>query len=143
MCRKEFGGEDTLGRTSVMEEMIRLLDVQVEQRIVPRAGIQQLVRHHYEQLPLEEFTGEIEERDIQLVSQQAEVSYETAHRYLRYYHGDIVDAIMHLIEYKEDMLIPPFRRRDRGVVQPYERRTIRERLVSSRRKEADSGYESA
>ena len=109
----------------------------------PRAGIQQLVRHHYEQLPLEEFTGEIEERDIQLVSQQAEVSYETAHRYLRYYHGDIVDAIMHLIEYKEDMLIPPFRRRDRGVVQPYERRTIRERLVSSRRKEADSGYESA
>lgn len=147
LCRKEFGDVEPerqfgFGRMSVIEEMLNLMNI--EQRITimtsPRAGIQQVARRHYEQVPIEEYTGEIEERDIQLVAQQSEVSHETARRYLRYYGGDIVNTIMYLIEYKEDMLIPPFRRRDRGVPEPYEQRTVRDRWVSSRR---DDGYESA
>ena len=147
LCRKEFGDVEPerqfgIGRTSAIEELLSLVNFEHSLTLMtssPRADIQQIARRHYEQVPIEEYTGEIEDRDIQLVAQQAEVSHETAHRYLRYYGGDIVDAIMHLTEYKEDMLIPPFRRRDRGVPEPYEQRTVRDRLVSSRR---DDGYES-
>lgn len=147
LCRKEFGDveqEGGYGRQNVVQLLGNMDVAQYVERVVtimasPRAGIQQIARRHYEQVPIEEFTGEIEERDIQLVAQQAEVSHETAHRYLRYYGGDIVNAIMYLTEYKEDMLIPPFRRRDRGASEPYEHRTVRDRLVSSRR---DDGYES-
>ena len=108
-----------------------------------RLDLEQLASRHYAEVPLEEFTGEIEERDIALVMSQADVSRETAHTYLRYYHGDIVDTLMCLTQ-NPALPIPPFRRRLRQQPPPpYEKRTIQDRLVSSRRKEAKSGYESA
>ena len=154
LCRKEFGDieEDQygIGRTGTVQQLMRTFEnVDYTRQFVTlmtsrRLDLQHVVARHHEELPLEEFTGEIEERDIRLVAQQAEVSYEMARRYLRYYHGDIVNAIMYLTEYKEDLLIPPFRRRIRpDLPEPYEKRSIRDRLVSSRRKEADTGYESA
>jgi len=155
LCRKEFGDIEEeqygIGRTGILQQMMQVVQSATENTpqilwmpTSRRLDLQRVVAHHYEELPLEEFTGEIEERDIQLVAQQSEVSYEMARRYLRYYHGDIVNAIMYLTEYKEDLLIPPFRRRIRpDLPEPYEKRTIRNRLVSSRRKEADTGYDSA
>jgi hypothetical protein len=92
---------------------------------------------------LEDFTGEIEERGIRLVMEQADVTHEIAERYLRYYHGDIVDTLMYLTEHK-DLPSPPFRRRIlEPPSDPYENKIVRDRLVTSRRKEAKTGYESA
>jgi hypothetical protein len=105
-----------------------------------RLDLHQIATRHHAEVPLEEFTGEIEQRDIDLVAGQAGVDHSIAQTYLRYYHGDIVDAILCLTEHA-DLPIPPFRRRIRPT-EPYETRTVRERLVKSRRKEAKSGYES-
>jgi len=107
-----------------------------------RLDLHQITTRHYAELPIEEFTGEIEQRDIDLVARQAGVDHSIAQTYLRYYHGDIVDAIMCLTEHP-DMPIPPFRRRERvPLPEPYEKRDVRDRVTHSRRKEAKSGYDS-
>jgi hypothetical protein len=144
LCRKEFGElEEEETDWESLPNLVSGMDRLRYYIMSPRIDVQRIVRYHHEQLPLEEYTGEIEERDIRLVAEQTEVSHEMAHRYLRYYHGDIVDAIMYLTQYK-DLPIPPFRRRYRPALpEPYAKRTIQERLISSRREEAKSGYESA
>ena len=125
----------------VFEQLMGSPPFQIITRTANRLDLHQIATRHYAEVPLEEFTGEIEERDIHLVAQQADVDTAIAETYLRYYHGDIVDAIMCLTEHAQ-LPIPPFRRRNRPT-EPYETRTVRERLVKSRRKEAKSGYDSA
>jgi hypothetical protein len=125
----------------VFEQLMGSPPFQIITRTANRLDLQQIATRHYAELPIEEFTGEIEQRDIDLVAQQADVDTSIAQTYLRYYHGDIVDAIMCLTEHAQ-LPIPPFRRRNRPT-EPYETRTVRERLVKSRRKEAKSGYDSA
>ena len=145
MCRKDFGGEDNYAQEIGQYVDQRIRDMNTWFLIGPRIrlNLEHLATRHYAEVPIEDFTGEIEERDIQLVMTQADVSHEIAERYLRYYHGDIVDTLMYLTEHK-DLPIPPFRIRIRNPpTEPYEQKIVRDRLVTSRRKEAKSGYESA
>jgi hypothetical protein len=135
LCRKDFGGFEEETEQRVADYTLRMLMVSAT-----RLDTHQIVRRHYAELPIEEFTGEIEQRDIDLVAGQAGVDHSLAQTYLRYYHGDIVDAILCLTEHAQ-FPIPPFRRRIRST-EPYETRTVRDRLIQSRRKEAKSGYES-
>jgi NACalpha-BTF3-like transcription factor len=95
-------------------------------------------------VPIEEFTGEIEDRDIDLVLRHAErVSRASVEAYLRHFHGDIVETIMFLVYHKK-MPIPDFRERERPpLAEPYVSPMIGGRVTSSRRAEADRGYESS
>ncbi len=150
LCRKEFGKfeEEYGGYGREIGQYVQQIITMTASRppfllTSNRLNLEQLASRHYAEVPLEEFTGEIEERDIQLVMEQGDVSHEIAERYLRYYHGDIVDTLMCLTE-NPALPIPPFRRRLRQQPPPpYEKRTIKDRLITSRRKEAKSGYESA
>ncbi len=129
LCRRDFGKIEEEIEEPVYENPFAL----------PRSFLElrALLTEHYESVPLEEFTGEIEERDIGLVATQANVSHEVAERYLRYYHGDIVDTLVYLTEHK-DLPIPPFRRRNRHpLVEPYVSPIIVERVRG-----LDDGYES-
>lgn len=105
-------------------------------------AINDMIRRINEERPLEEFTGEIDERDIALVVQQTGTNRETALAYLRYHHGDLVNAILCLV-YNETMPIPPFRQRDRPVGPVYVSPIVTSRIVESRNQGPDRGYESA
>lgn len=140
LCRKEFGGEQDQVNSYVsnyLEYVIR--------NPLSRLDIQFITSREtsWSREP-EEFVGILDERDIQLVMTQVpgRVSRELAESALRQFGGDMVDAIMYLTEHK-GMPIPEFRERERPPLpEPYQQRTIRDRLVSSSRKEADMGYES-
>lgn len=149
LCRKEFGHfEEQYGGygQAIAQYVQQVITMSASPHFLlrpARLDLAHLVSRHYAEVPVEEFTGEIEERDITLVMDQTGVSHELAERYLRYYRGDIVNAIMVLCDHPQ-MPIPPFRRRIREPVpEPYEQKLVRDRVVSSRRKEAKSGYESA
>lgn len=139
LCRKEFGTSEEeeyggYGR-SIAQYVQQMLTLSATPFLIrpTRLDVDRVAARHYAELPLEDFTGEIEERDIELVMTQAEVSHETAHTYLRYYHGDIVDTLMYLLDHPH-LPIPPFRRRIREPVpEPYEQKHVRDRVVSSRR----------
>lgn len=129
LCRRDFGKIEEEVEEPVYENPFAM----------PRSFLElrALLREHSESVPLEEFTGEIEQRDIGLVATQANVSHEVAERYLRYYHGDIVDTLLYLTEHK-DLPIPPFRRRNRHpLAEPYVSPIIVERVHG-----LDDGYES-
>lgn len=67
----------------------------------------------YEARPIEEFTGTLDVRDVDLVMRQVNnVSRETVETCMRQCGGDIVNTIMYLVEQK-GMPIPPFRVRER------------------------------
>ena len=154
MCRKEFASteeeqeEDTMtGQIGnyIMTHLLRTL----QQPPPPldlgfRRHLRDQVARVNEERPIEEYTGEIDERDIALVMRQVEgVTHETAEAYLRYYEGDIVETILYLTDHK-DMPIPRFRRRDRPEpAEPYVSPLIFKRVVASMRENADPGYESA
>lgn len=105
-------------------------------------ALNQAVRRMNEERPLEEFTGDIDDRDIALVVQQTGTDRETAFAYLRYHHGDLVNAILCLV-YNETMPIPPFRQRERPVEGVYVSPIVATRIVASRNQGPDRGYESA
>lgn len=148
MCRTEFGtfedeeeprlhvfmGTGGMGRTFMFDEI--------------DAAFRRNVRDEYDAInaavPIEEFTGEIEARDIDLILRHAEgVSRASAEAYLRNFHGDIVETIMFLV-YHKTMPIPDFQERERpALAEPYVSHVIAGRVTSSRRVEADRGYESS
>ena len=147
MCRKEFGGIEEQEEQPAWDSYEYIFNFATQRHLTVdtsfRRNLRDEVARINEQVPIEEFTGEIEERDIQLVmSQVPGVSRETAEAYLRYYDGDLVDTILYLTDHK-DMPIPRFRRRDRPVLpEPYVSRLVSTRLAVSMREEAESGYES-
>ncbi len=93
--------------------------------------------------PIDEFTGEIDSRDIDLVMRHVDnITREDAEAYLRCYGGDIVETILYL-SYSKDMPIPPFRERDRPALsEPYVSRDTQYRSRNIRRNSVDFGYES-
>lgn len=138
LCRKEFGGEEDRYVSNYLEYIIR--------NPTPRLNIQFITSREtsWSRQP-QEFVGTLDERDIQLVMTHVpgRVSHEVAESALRQFGGDIVDAIMYLTEHK-GMPIPEFRDRERPpLLEPYVSRSVdRDRIVGSRRTEADAGYES-
>ena len=148
MCRTEFGTFEEeepspryilmppggLGQTFMFDEI--------------DAAFRRNVRDEYDAInaavPIEEFTGEIEDRDIDLVLRHAErVSRASVEAYLRHFHGDIVETIMFLVYHKK-MPIPDFRERERPpLAEAYVSPVVAGRVTSSRRAEADRGYESS
>lgn len=149
LCRKEFGSFEEEEESTVGWSMFHYV-MDVATRPVPsldlsfRRNLVNEVARINEQVPIEQFTGNIEERDILLVMRQVPgVSHETAEAYLRYYDGDIVETILYLTDHK-DMPIPRFRRRDRPEPsEPYVSPLVFDRVYESRREESHSGYESA
>ncbi len=139
LCRKEFGEDQ------VEDQVDSYVNDYIERMIrYPRLNIQFITATAIEPIR-QELLGTIEERDVQLVMRQVpgDISYELAETSLRQFHGDLVDTILYLTEHK-GMPIPEFRERERPPLsEPYQQRTIRNRLVSSSREEADMGYESA
>lgn len=90
--------------------------------------------------PIEEFVGEFEERDIELVMRQTHADRQTAETYLRYHGGDIVDTILCLCG-NPTMPIPPFRgTAQEPTAEAYVSRAITERVPAIR---GTDGYESA
>ena len=122
------------GRTSVLDTMDRTLRTQI------RGSIERV----NSQRPIEEFTGEIDSRDIDLVLQHTiNITRETAEAYLRHYGGDIVEAIL-CLAYDKDMPIPPFRPRERPELpEPYVVRQTHDRTRIVRRTSVDFGYDSS
>lgn len=157
LCRKDFGGRQEeafdyftgippfvipaqpgTGRSSMIDLVFPPLDLSFRRNLVNE------VTRINEQVPIEEYTGEIEERDIQLIMRQVpDVSRQTAEAYLRYYGGDLVETILYLNDHK-DMPIPRFRRRDRpNPTEPYVSPLIFDRIYEHHHENSRSGYESA
>lgn len=59
--------------------------------------ISQAIREVNERRPLEDFTGEIDEFDIALVMQQADVDRATAYASICSHSGDLTNAILYLV----------------------------------------------
>ena len=153
LCRKDFGGHEEedddstniviparpgTGRTDMFDLVMSALTMPRLDLSFRRTLLDNVARAN------EEFTGEIEERDIQLVMTQVPgVSRQTAESYLRYYEGDLVETILYLTDHK-DMPIPRFRRRDRpSPAEPYTSPLIFDRIYEHHHENSRSGYESA
>lgn len=153
MCRKDFGthqdeedlvtniqfaGFGGMGRTGMFDLVMSALTATPNLDL----SFQRTFREGLARANVES-TGEIEERDIQLVMTQVPgVSHQTAESYLRYYDGDIVETILYLSDHK-DMPIPRFRRRDRPTpTEPYVSPLIFDRIYEHHHENSRSGYES-
>ena len=126
LCRASFGGPEIppppindplfqilmrgvggVGRTDPVDEA-RFLVILAEEAnnppdppgIPPVEHLRRIgdaIREVNERRPLEEFTGEIDEFDIALVMDQADVDRETAYASICSHSGDLTNAILHLI----------------------------------------------
>lgn len=132
LCRKEFEEiQHTVTENDVEEYVARIL--------------QSDSRRVWITPPSQEFTGEIQERDVRLVMSYVpgNVSYQTVQACMRQFQGDMVDTIIYLTEHR-GMPIPEYQDRFRPALsEPYVSRNIMDRVVASRRREADLGYESS
>jgi hypothetical protein len=148
LCRTSFGEpepspEDDLRLVQVlMQGMGRTIALAELPQPEHLRSLNQTIRRMNEERPLEEFTGEIDDRDIALVVQQTGTDRDTAYAYLRYHHGDLVNAILCLV-YNETMPIPPFRNRERPAEGVYVSPIVLNRIVESRNQGPDRGYESS
>lgn len=146
-----------MGRTGTIQSMLNALDASpIEgrsdtnssfgRRQMWRPRIRRELEARYARRDPEDYPDGTDPIDIELVMEQANVSRETAERYLAYHKGDVVETVMCFLSSDDDRPIPDFRPDPSrpALSEPYVSRNIVSRtgITALTTQLYDDGYES-
>lgn len=135
-------------RPTVQSRRLTAEEVFGYRREMMRPRIRRELEERYRRRPLEDVTYDGPDRlEIEMIMEHAEISRETAERYLAYHKGDVVETIMCFLTSSDDFPIPEFQPRDDrpALEESYVSRDIHNRTgtTSLTCTYYDDGYETA